>query len=281
MVAKKPSPKATGTDITNYDEEMARRAKKGVKALSAISQGKFISIKGGIMTYNGAPVPGNALPIIILGYVLENKYYGARYDSDNPMPPVCYAFGTAPEDSDENTAGMAPNPADVDEPQAESCNDCEFNKFKSADNGKGKACKNGARVAVLAGDATEGDIASAEVAYVSVPVTSLGGFAAYVRTLENQSLLPLGVVTMMTLVPDAKVQFKLTFAADGDVEREHWPALFKKSDSVMEGIKFPYAKPSDEPAPAPVSSRARNKVAPNAAARNAMAGKTAPARGQR
>ena len=55
-------------------------------------------------------------------------------------------------------------------------------------------------------------IAVGEVAALRIPVTSVKGFATYVQTVAATVKRPLaGVVTKVSLVPDAKTQFKIQF----------------------------------------------------------------------
>jgi len=240
MATKKPP---TGTAVTKWDEELANIAKKNA-AGTKVSHGEFVSFGGGKMSYGGVQIPGDELRCIIIGHVNHNAFYSTSYDPDNPQPPDCYAFGQEPED-------MAPHDAATDK-QNDSCAECPMNQWGS--DGKGKACKNTVRLAVIPEDAIEniGDISKAEVVYVPISVTSVKNFNAYlVNTLLNDLGRPAwAVVTKIKRVPDNKTQFQVQFSMEGLIEDS---AFFQPLNDLflktMEGIGFPYEKREATPAP--------------------------------
>lgn len=248
--ATKPK-KTTGTAVAKWDEELAALAQKAKGLEDSVGGGNFISTKGGRLTYQGAEIPGNSMNVIIVDHILENHMYEGRFDPDTPQSPICFAFG---EDEDD----MVPHEASAD-PKCESCKDCPFNEWGSADQGKGKACKNIRRLAVIPEDGME-DIESAELAMIKVPVTSVKGWAGYVRQIaDTLGRPPLGVVTEISLVPDSKTQFKMQFSLvekieDGDVLK----ALIDKRSKAASDLRTPYAPTPEEEAP---PARGRGKAA--------------------
>lgn len=246
--------KAPGTAVVNYEERLAAMAAESAQNEADVGGGNFISVKSGQLSYQGNTIKGNELDVVVLASVHENCYYPGRFDPDNPQPPVCFAFGTDPKE-------MAPQP-DSAEPQHDQCDGCPMNEFETADSGKGKACKNIRRLSIIPGDPlNEETVEAADVAYLKVPVTSVKGWASFVKTVATlDKRPPLGVVCRIGVIPDPKSQFKVTFQKVELVPRELLGALMGRADVEKEAIKFPYAKPSEE-APAP-KGRAGAKKAP-------------------
>ena len=238
----------------NWKERMAGYAKQAVAiADEAGSGGQFLSFKAGQITYKGAAVAGNKLDVVVLHGILENALYGADYDSDNPQPPICYAFGTSEDE-------MKPHPK-APSPQHEKCVGCEKNKFGSAEKGRGKACKNIMRLAVISAKPLDADtVKKAEVVYMRVPVMSVGNYTQYTKQLNAlHGLPPFAVVTQLGTVPDAKSQFRVTFEDIGHIEDEAvGDLIIAQYEAQVESIKFPYtvatvkdeeeAKPEAKPA---------------------------------
>src|SRR5574343_881122 len=246
-----PTKKATTAVSTgSYEDRLAALAKQGVEQEARVGGGQFISFKGGQLTYQGNTIKGNELDVVAIDSIFENAYYGDRYDPDNPQPPVCYAFG---REEDE----LTPHPESAD-PQHETCKGCPMNEFGTADNGKGKACKNTRRIAVIPGDPLdEGTIQTAEAAFIRLPVTSVKGWASFVKTVAALDKLPtFGVVATLSTVPDAKTQFKVTWQKKESIDRDLLPALMDRHDAMATESDFPYPKPSEE---APKKPAAKGK----------------------
>jgi len=210
-LTKKPAAAPT-TAVNKWDEELAKLA-VDAQAEETLA-GNFISTRGGRLQYGGAEIPGNKLNAVIINYVKENHYYEDRFDADNPASPVCFAFAT--EDGE-----MAPHP-DSTKPQCATCSACPKNQFGSADQGKGKACKNIRRLGLITEDALEEDVSTAEVAVLKIPVTSVKNWSTYVgQVATTMKRPPFAVVTEISIVPDSKTQFKICFKpvaqiTDGD-----------------------------------------------------------------
>lgn len=233
--------KAGGKNLpTTWEARLASMAKESVQQEASVSTGQFISTRAGQLSYNGNPVQGNKLDAIVVDAILENCYYKGDFDPDNPAPPVCYAFGR--DDKDMHPHEQSP------EPQAKSCAECELNEFGTADRGKGKACKNIRRLALLPAQPLDAEaLEKAEIAYLKTPVTSVKGWAAYVRTLDAlRKRPPIGVVTEISTVADPKSQYKVLFNHKLDLPAAPLEAVFARLEEVKSGIAFPYAPPSTE-----------------------------------
>ena len=249
---------ATKTAVVEWDKALAERAVRSKKTEEAVSVGSFISFKGGVLAYAGNPVAGNKLAVVVLDAILENKFYTGKYDPNNKQPPACYAFGRDEDD-------MAPHEKASD-PQSETCATCPHNEWDSGEGGRGKACKNVRRLAIIPADALkngEDGVADAEVAYAELSVTSVKGWAGYVNQLAATNRPPLAYVTEIMVTPDAKTQFKINFKALEPVPNELLGAVLDKADKVEAMIEFPYQAASELPAK-PVRSGTAGRAVANA-----------------
>lgn len=205
MATKKTAGKASGgKSIAKWDEELAKQAllAQGMEE-STLSGGNFIGTRGGVLTFQGAEVPGNKMNVVVLGHVLHNMFYEGKFDSKNPASPVCYSFG-------EKEGNLVPHEKS-ESIQNPECDGCPMNEYGSADTGAGKACKNSRRLMVIPEGALE-DLDDANPALIHVPVTSTKAWAGYVVQIATQFRRPpLGVITEVSLVPDPKNQFAMKF----------------------------------------------------------------------
>ena len=253
--ASKPAPATKA--LANWDDELAKYATEAA-ASEQTSGGKFLSTKGGILSFGGAAVPGNVMNVIVLDHILENHRYTERFDPDSPASPICYAFGRTDEE-------MQPH-ENCSEPQSDSCVGCPLNEWASADTGRGKACKNIRRLALIPEDGLD-DLENCDIAFLKVPVTSVKNWAGYVQAVATQMKRPpFAVITEISVVPDNKTQFAVKFKVGDKIEDpEVLKAILARRAAVADSIAFPYAKNEDRPASAP--TRGASKFAPKAAAK--------------
>jgi hypothetical protein len=275
--SKKPAKKASGKSMTIFEERMAELAKNAVGVESSVGGGgTFISTKSGVLSYNGAEMPDNEMDVVILDHIIEYVYYGDSYDADNPQSPLAFAFGRDEDD-------MVWHENSIEEYRGELCKDSDINQWGSADKGKGKACKNIRRLAVIPADQID-DIENAEIAYIKIPVTSVKGWAGYVRSLaSNLNRPPLGVITRISLVRDEKTQFKMKFELVDQIEdAAQFEALCELSEKAAAEIEFPYApyeEPEEKPRRGAGKKAGRNVPQQRAQTRQPAQRQTAPARG--
>lgn len=211
-------------DISKKWEAQAVKAAAEVPATG----GTFLSTKAGILSYGDEVMPGNQVCVIILDAVLENTAYAAKFDENNPQPPVCYAFGRLDEQKE-----MAPHPSmeafpEHFIPHAESCGVCPLNEYGSADTGRGKACQNRARLALLPAGyyspkrgsrdfdlevfTDPAHFKTADIAHLKLPVLSVKNYFKFVADVAAAHRRPPhGVIARVYLEPDAKAQFKVCF----------------------------------------------------------------------
>jgi len=252
-MATKAAPKTTA--IAKWDEELARQAKLAAAMEESTATGNFFSLKGGILAFNDAPVPNNEMAVIILDSVLENVYYEGKYDPDTPSSPICFAFGREEK-------AMTPHKIvfDAGNNQSDKCHGCEHNEWGSANTGRGKACRNTRRLALIpAGtfDAgrfkpfnDENQLETASIAYMKLPVTSVKGYAAHVKQIANAlSRPPHAVYTKVSVRPDPQTQFKVVFEPLSIIPNELLGVVMKRNDEAQKAIEFPYTPFEEAPAP--------------------------------
>ena len=253
-----PAAKQSGSRaLTVWEQKMAEAAQKSAKAEKAVSGLKGISTRGGVLTVDEQPVPGNELDVVVLVAVHENQYHTKAYDANVPQIPDCYAFGDIEAESPEES--MAPHEQSEDKQGDDNglCANCWANAMGSAVICRGKACKNVRRLALVTSDslASVEDFNDTEVRVLKVPVMSVKGWALYVRNILNEELhRPYwGVVTTIKVVPDVKSQFRVTFAFKElvDFDDALFAALEKKQAEIKPQLTAPYMKMEDAPPPPP------------------------------
>lgn len=269
-------------ELANWDEQMAQDAVKHQKMEESTATGAFFSTKAGVLSWNDSPLENNQMSCIILDAVLENVTYDDDYDEDTRSPPRCFAFARVEED-------MKPHESVTTRGQEcnTQCAGCERNKYGTADRGRGKACSNRRRLAVIpigkidaqgryVPEKLPKNVEDATMGFLKLPVMSVKNYSAYVKQLSASiGKPPYGVVTRIKVVPDAKSQFRITFEAMAQVERNFGPAILKQVRAAEQGIMQPYNLDSEEPEAKPARGAARG------AARGKAAAKKAPARNRK
>lgn len=236
-LAKRP-----GTALMNIEQELRNQANIARATEESVQTGQFFGTKGGILTFNGAPIKDNKMEVVVVDHILANIFYVGKFNPNDPTPPVCYAFGR-------NDKELVPHEKSSDK-QAEKCSTCEQNEFGTADTGRGKACKNSRRLACISAALLEKpeQLSDAPVAYLGVPVTSVKGWAGYVRQVADTfGVPPLGVVTEVSLVADSKDQFKMVFrCVERVTDKKALQALLEKQRVVGKEIAFPFPEIDEE-----------------------------------
>ncbi len=246
--------KKTGKAVANWDEQLAADAEVAANMEESTASGQFFSVKGGVLSFNDAPLPDNQVAVVIVDHILENVFYEGAYDPDDPCGPTCFAFGR-------NDDEMEPHQkvVDAEQFQGEVCKDCENNEWGSADTGRGKACRNTRRLALIpAGNFNDktGDFEpfedeehyeSAAIAFIKLPVTSVKGYAAFVKQVASAlKRPPHGVFTKIKVVPDPSSQFKVVFEPIGQVPNDVLGAIMKRHEEAQGIIEFPYELDSEQ-----------------------------------
>lgn len=242
--------KTPSTAVVPWEQEMAARAIKAAKAEKVSGITKKLSTRGGILAIDDTPVEDNELRVIVVGSVHENQYYTEAFNPNVPTVPACYAFSDPEADNPED--GMAPHP-EAETKQGDDnglCANCWANAMGSADVGRGKACKNIRRLAVVTEDALESAAAldEAEVRMLNVPVMSTKNWAKFVNTVADDLQRPYyGVVCLIKVVPDPKSQFQITFRFEELITFDSplYDAMKRKVAAVNAQLVTPYPKQAD------------------------------------
>lgn len=253
-MAVKKAPKA-GTGVTLWQDQMREAAKKQAATETITGSFRAVSTRGGILSVDDVAMPNNEMRCVILMAVHENQFYSGAFNPNVTQIPTCYAFAGEDDDAD----AMTPHEESA-EPQAASCTECPLNEMGSADTGRGKACKNIRRLALVTEDAMDSAEAfeEAEVRTLKVPVTSVKLLAKHINRLSEEMERPTwGVVTLIKVVPDAKSQFKVQFTFESLVNFDQplYDAMQRKRGELSKEMVAPYQAPSEEAPPAKPARR--------------------------
>ena len=228
-------------EIVDWKSQMADMA----KAAAALERPSLsvISLKSGIMTYQGTPIPGNKLNCIVIASAFEHRYYADRYDPNKPANPVCFAQSLSGEE-------MVPS-ADSHAKQAEACADCpQFTWGSDPQGGRGKACKAVRKLAIIPSSAFEANAGKAEMAIMTVSVTNVKHWANYVNSVSSEyARPPFGVITEIKVQPHPKTQFEVLFSAVSLLSDDYLPEAYKRIDAANKVLMTPYTYEESAPTP--------------------------------
>ena len=125
----------------------------------------------------------DSMDAVIVDFVYTNKFYLADYDSNNIVPPNCFALSPLPND-------LAPSSNSPDVQSQTGCATCAQNQFGTK--GKGKACQNRVLIALLPADAT----VETPMMILDISPTTVKPFSAYVGAVARAfQRPPYGVIT--------------------------------------------------------------------------------------
>ncbi len=255
-----------GTALEKYRERMAAKADE--YASEEQTGGSFITTRGGILKFGEEELPGNEMLVVVLDAIHENTYYPDSFDPDVMLPPKCFAFGRSDKEMEPHDNVLDPEDDGADdsyfELQADFCDECPHSQWGSADKGRGKACSNRRRLAIIpagrfveTGKRKETEMEvfddpqhfrDADIAFLKLPVTSTKNWSKYVHKLNKEHQTPpFGVLTHIYLERDEKTSFKIFFDLIEVIEDEDvLDILFKRNEEACEAIEQPYAEPSEE-----------------------------------
>ena len=214
---------------TQWEEELAKDAQK-IAAAERPALGA-ISLRGGIMTYEKQPIPGNKLSVIIVASMMERRWYKDRFDPNKAASPHCFAFH-------DGTDGVPWMPhAKSALKQSEDCALCPMNSWGSdPGGGKGKACKEVRKLCVMPQTGT-----GKEMALISIPVMSVKNWSNYVNGVASGARRPpWGVVTEISVHPNARSQFTVKFDLVELVPEDKLGFIYGKIPLATEILIEPY-----------------------------------------
>lgn len=177
------------TNIIPFEEQL-RRELAGLKDNLPPPSSNKIKTKGKLFTLpSGESSPG-PLNAIVLDYIQQNELYPGAYNPKNPQRPICFALNKVIEE-------LAPSPK-APSPKSTSCSTCPHDKWGSAPNGKGKACKNQWKLVLVSENFTITD----EPLTLFVSPSGMKHWTKYVRDLAQiHGLLPVQVITEISFEP--------------------------------------------------------------------------------
>ena len=235
LAVKKPARggRALGK-VGDYRAELAKYAKEDSSRLPS-SAGNYISIRGKNFSYQGA-VLEEPLKVAVIDYGFENALYEGKWDPEDPQPPVCFAVA-------KTTDELAPHP-DSPKPQSEQCKGCPHNEYGTADTGKGKACKNSLRLALLSTETKKFDadfVAKTEPALMRLPPTSVKHFRGYLKKITDGLQLPIfSVITALSFEEEPATPVVVPQFEEELDDRALIQALVQKRESVQDALLQPF-----------------------------------------
>lgn len=232
VVATVPPPGAL-TVSPEWQAKLAAHAKVAVEREKG--GGQFFSTKGGVLSFQQTPVPGNKCQVVIMAAIHERVYYDGPFNAAQMQSPKCYAFSA-------DGANMKPH-ADAEEPQSPDCASCKHNVWGSSDNGRGKACKEQRRLSLLPASciASADEVASGMTGVLRVPVTSAKLYVAHAKHAANVGLPLWACVSEVKLSPDPKAMQRLDFTLIAPItDPAVLEALERRQETEMRTVGFPY-----------------------------------------
>lgn len=115
---------------------------------------------------------------VVVDFIAKKAWYPNPYDKDNIVPPHCFGLGFVAH------SAMEPS-ENSPERQCETCATCPKNAFGSAENGKGKACKDSYVLALLGPNADEEE--GSPLMTLEISATGIKPFEKYVRDLARET----------------------------------------------------------------------------------------------
>ena len=221
-------------------------------------QNKRISIKGGVFRkYTGGKEIGaiedrhmNVI-FVKMAHKASRMFYEGAFQEGQKVSPVCWSTDSETPD------------ADVKNPCATSCRDCDKAVKGSGNNGQGTACRLSWRTAVVLPNDPSGDVMQ-----LVLPATSSFGaedngrfpFRPYIQHLASHNVSAGRVITRMAFDTKATAP-KVVFSPAGKVADEDLPIIAQqaKSQAAEQAIKLNVFQ-SDNSGQAEVASH-RNEIA--------------------
>lgn len=225
--------KSTGKALMSADD-WQKRMTDSVSDESARTEkgtGTYIGIKDSEFTFQGASL-GDEMEVIILDHTFFNTWNDAPYNKEEIRIPACIAISKNKED-------LAPT-ENSPIPQSEDCYFCDLNQWGSAETGRGKACGTRRRIAVILSSQLDEDIGDIEIAYISVPPTSMKNFTKYVNGVNKVHKRPSNsVVTSITFDEESEWE-TLVFKHVCNVDSpEHGSVIVSKYEECQTELMEP------------------------------------------
>ena len=213
------------TAVVSIEEQVKQQLALQQEKMAALQTGpNLISFKGGQLIVDGQPIPGGEAEVFVLAQQAERAYYAGEYDSSKPQVPACYSFDLE-----------APHPEAID-PQHATCLGCPQNEWGTAARGKGKACRESSRVAVVPATAP---IETSPMYQCSFPITSVGSVKEFMGRCAQSGKLSGEFKTRLKVVPDPKSFFKASLTPLQTVEHP-MRVLLERMAQARDMLMSPY-----------------------------------------
>jgi len=229
------------------------------------SGGQMISTSGGILKFGEEELEGNQMCVIVTHAVREHTFYAGRYDPDRSEPPKCYAFGESEKKMEPAVELMEQADPEQNwfEPQADDCASCPMNEWGSSDTGRGKACQQRRRLAVIPAGTyawnkkekewdlelfdDEKDFTESDMAYLKLPVTSVKFWSKYVQAISKKpGRPPYGVFTRIYIERSSGNQFEVHFELIDVVPDHVAEAIVERNAEARETLIQSYRPPRED-----------------------------------
>lgn len=204
-------------------EDLVRQQLENSKRMAPSSEKNFVSIKGKQFTTPSGQSDKGPMRVVIVGFTNVNTYFEGAYDPNQHQRPVCFAINNFLDK-------LAPHPKS-EKPQHTDCATCPHNQFGSR--GKGKACRNRARLAFVAPKDANSDT---QILLLDMPPTSLKAWGSYVETLrEGHGQAVMQVVTEIAFHPNEAFPTLIFAPADANpIKAEVMTALMQRASKLLE-----------------------------------------------
>jgi hypothetical protein len=160
--------------LDRYQQLLSSRA-QALSTQIAAAPSNIIRTKGRVFTMPDGRTNQGPLVAVILDFVGFNSYFDGVYNPANPKPPVCWAVG--------DLRTLQPSGNSTTPQHTGNCVDCPKNQWGTSLTGKGKACKNQMKLALIAGDLAKAD--PSQIFTINVSPTGIKGFSAYCRRVQR------------------------------------------------------------------------------------------------
>lgn len=172
--------------MARYREKMSSRA-AAVAAEITAAPSNIVKLKGKVFTLpDGTTVPG-PLRAVVVDFVSSNSLFEGAYNANAPKPPVCWAVGSL---DTLRPSANAPKPATEGD-----CASCPKNQWGThPGGGKGKACKNQMKIAIMPTGLETPDVSKLYILNVSpTGIKCFSGFVRRIQKMLGDDALPIRV----------------------------------------------------------------------------------------
>lgn len=181
------------TALATIKERIKAELETAKKSFEVPSRPK-ISLQNKKFTLPNGVASAQPINVVIIDWRNTRTLYTGPFNPNNPQAPKCFALAKALDD-------LAPNEQSPD-PQADSCAECPHDQWGSDPaGGKGKACKNSVRLAVVPATALDGE--SAQMYALDIPRTSIRNWESLISRLSDSGHLPIEFIVEVAFSADA------------------------------------------------------------------------------